>query len=126
MSGGLFAVERARARMKKTLLALILGLAMLVPSAALAGSSSCQAYGNKTCSTSNTTSTTAPAPTTGAATTGAPAVSPGTTAATTTAATTASGTLPFTGLDLAALLVGASVLLGGGLVVRYLSRDQRN
>jgi hypothetical protein len=108
--------------MKKTLLALIVGLAVLIPSAALAASSSCQAYGGKTCPTSNnTTSTSAPAPTTGAATTGTPTVAAGT-----TAATTASGTLPFTGLDLAALLVGASVLLGGGLVVRYLSRDQHN
>ena len=59
-------------------------------------------------------------PTTAVATTGTPTVSAGTTAATTT------GTLPFTGLDLAALLVGASVLLGGGLAVRYLSRDQHN
>ena len=105
--------------MKKTLLALIVGLAVMIPSVALGASSSCQAYGGKTCPTSNTT-TTAPAPTTGAATTGTPTVSAGTTA------TTSSGTLPFTGLDLAALLVGASVLLGGGLVVRYLSRDQHN
>ena len=114
--------------MKKTLLALIVGLAMVAPSAALADSSSCQAYGGKTCPTSNTTGTTAPGPTTGVATTGTPTntptVSPVVTA--TPAATKSTGTLPFTGLDLAALLVGASVLLGGGFVVRYLSRDQHN
>ncbi len=121
MSGGLFAVRKGKGkRMKQTLLAVIVGLAMLIPSTALANSSSCQAYGGKTCPTSNTT-TTAPAPTTGAATTVAPTVS-----AATTATTTSSGTLPFTGLDLAALLVGASVLLGAGLVVRYLSRDQQS
>ena len=44
--------------MKKTLLALIVGLAVLIPSAALAASSSCQAYGGKTCPTSNTTTST--------------------------------------------------------------------
>ncbi len=88
---------------------------MLVPSAALAASSSCQAYHAKTCPpTSNTTVTTSPAPT-GTPTSGA-----------TTGATTASGALPFTGLDLVALLGGATVLLGAGLVVRHLSRDQQD
>lgn len=109
--------------MKKTLLALVVGLAVMIPSAALAASSSCQAYGGKTCpSTSSTATTTTPAPTTEAATTGTPTVSPGST----TAAATSSGTLPFTGLDLVALLGGATVLLGAGLVVRHLSRDQHN
>jgi hypothetical protein len=112
--------ERAKAHMKKTILALVVGFAVMIPSVALAAGSSAQdAYTHKTPTSSATT--TAPAPTTAAATTGTPTVAAGT-----TAATTASGTLPFTGLDLAALLVGASVLLGGGLAVRYLSRDQHN
>jgi len=103
--------------MKKTLLALIIGLAAMIPSAALADTSAREAYQGKT-PTSNTTAT-APTPT-APATTGAPTPTAGTTA------TTASGTLPFTGLDLVALLGGATVLLGAGLVVRHLSRDQRN
>lgn len=118
--------------MKKSLLALIAVLTMLVPSTALADSSSCQAYQTTTCTTSNTTTTTtsqaptsstptSPAPTTSTAETGVTTASPGT-----TSATTASGTLPFTGLDLVALLGGATVLLGGGLIVRHLSRDQQN
>jgi hypothetical protein len=36
--------------------------------------------------------------------------------------TPASASLPFTGIDLVLLLGGGSVLLGTGLVVRYLSR----
>ncbi len=114
--------------MKKTLLAVLVGLAMMAPSVAFANSS-CQAYSGKTCPpTSSTTSTQAAPPTTGAPTTGAtptatptPAA-PGTPAST-ASATAASGTLPFTGLDLVALLAGGSVLLGAGLVVRRLSRD---
>lgn len=108
--------------MKKIVLALIVGLAMLVPSSALAVSSSCEAYKHKTCPpTSNTTTSTSPAPTGTSPTTGANTVGAGT-----TSATTSSGALPFTGLDLVALLGGATVLLGAGLVVRHLSRDQQD
>lgn len=115
--------------MKKTLIAVVAGLAMMVPSVAFADSS-CQAYSGKTCPpASGTTSTQSAPPTTGAPTTGATPTATPTTPATpgtpaSTASTTAtSGTLPFTGLDLVALLAGGSVLLGAGLVVRRLSRD---
>lgn len=110
--------------MKKSLIALIVGLAMLVPSAAFASSSSCKAYAGKTCPpTSNTTTTTSPAPTSSTTAAGVPTVSPATTTAT---ATATPGTLPFTGLDLVALLGGATVLLGAGLLVRHLSREHQN
>lgn len=68
-----------------------------------AGSSSCSAYNPQTCSTVTTTTT--------------PAVG----GVTTSQATTTS-TLPFTGMDVALLLVGGAGLLGAGLVVRRLSR----
>ncbi|HET9102958.1 MAG TPA: hypothetical protein VFN55_06345 [Solirubrobacteraceae bacterium] len=98
--------------MKKIFLAISIGFVLMIPSLAMAnGSSSCQAY-QQNCS-NNTTSTT---PSTGSTT--------AVTTPTATAATTASqSTLPFTGLDLVALVSGGSVLLGAGLVVRRLSRD---
>jgi hypothetical protein len=106
--------------MRKSLLAVVVGIAMLIPSVAFADST-CGGYSQKTCTTTTTTSTQATSTTTAAATTSADA---DTDSATTT--TTSSGTLPVTGLDVAALLVGASVLLGGGLVIRYLSRNQQS
>ena len=90
----------------------------MIPSLAFAGSSTCRR--NKNCSHNTTTSstTTPTTPSTGATTVA-------TTTPTATAGTTASqSTLPFTGLDLVALVSGGSVLLGAGLVVRRLSRDQ--
>ena len=103
--------------MKKSLLAIVVAFVLAIPSLAIAaGSSSCQAY-SQNCS-SNTTTSTASTTSTQAATTQA------TTTPSSTAATTASqSTLPFTGLDVVALLAGGSVLLGAGLVVRRLSRD---
>jgi hypothetical protein len=113
--------------MMKSLLVVVVGIAMLIPSVAFAGSSTCQGYSQKTCPpTSNTTTSPAPgtstAPNTSAASTGASTASTSPSEATTSSST---GSLPFTGLDVAALMVGASVLLGGGLVMRYLSRDQQ-
>jgi hypothetical protein len=68
---------------------------MMVPSSALAQSSTCQAYNPQTCESSSETSATT---------------------------TTDAGTLPFTGLDVALLAVGGCTLLGAGFVVRRLSR----
>jgi cell division protein FtsW (lipid II flippase) len=75
------------------ILVVAIGL-LMVPSAALAQSSTCQAYNPQTCESSSETTTT----------------------------TTESGTLPFTGLDVALLAVGGGALLGAGFVVRRLSR----
>ena len=71
---------------------LVVAIALMVPSAALAqGSSTCQAYNPQI-------------------------------ACTPTTATTSQGTLPFTGLDVALLAAGGGTLLGLGLIVRRLSR----
>jgi hypothetical protein len=115
--------------MKKSLLAVVVGMAMLIPSVAFADST-CGGYSQKACPpTSNTTTSPAPAthaaPGTSAPTTSVASASTSP-AEETTESTTSPGTLPFTGLDVAALMVGASVLLGGGLVMRYLSRDQQS
>jgi hypothetical protein len=87
----------------KRRLTLALVIALLVPGAALASSSStCQNYNPQLCSVaSNTASKT---PTT-----------------TTTTTTTSSSTLPFTGLDVVLLAAGGGTLLGAGLVIRRLS-----
>jgi hypothetical protein len=90
----------------KRIVTLLVGIALVLPSAALAqGSSTCQSYNPQLCSVN----TTATAPTTNA---------------TNVTATAASGksTLPFTGLDVVLLAVGGGTLLGAGLVVRRLSR----
>ncbi|MGB9183427.1 MAG: hypothetical protein WCB67_05120 [Solirubrobacteraceae bacterium] len=79
-------------------MALIVGLALMAPSAALAqGGSTCQSYNPQLCSVAGSTD--------------------GTTA------TTSASTLPFTGLDVVLLAAGGGVLLGTGLLVRRLSRD---
>ncbi len=114
--------------MKKSLLAVVVvGIAMMIPSLAFA-SSTCGGYSQKTCTTNTTTSPApgnhaAPAPSTGAASNNADTDTASPTEATTA---TTSSTLPFTGLDVGALMVGASLLLGAGLVMRYLSRDSRD
>jgi multisubunit Na+/H+ antiporter MnhB subunit len=63
------------------------------PTAAMASSSTCQAYNEQTC-----------------------------VPVTTTATTSSAGTLPFTGLDVVLLVAGGGVLLAGGFAVRRLSR----
>jgi|NGEPerStandDraft_6_1074524.scaffolds.fasta_scaffold542450_1 hypothetical protein len=84
----------------KKIVALIVGLALMAPSAALAaGSSTCQSYNPQLCSVSSNTQ------------------------ARTTATTSTASTLPFTGLDVVLLVAGGAVLLGAGLLVRRLSRD---
>src|SRR5450755_882964 len=87
-------------RLMKRIVALLVGIALMLPGAALAqGSSTCQSYNPQLCSVNtNATSPTA-----------------------TTAASTQS-TLSFTGLDVVLLAVGGGTLLAAGLVVRRLSR----
>jgi hypothetical protein len=86
------------ASMKK-IVALIVGLALMAPSAALAqGGSTCQSYNPQLCSVSSNTQAK-------------------------TTATTSASTLPFTGLDVLLLAAGGGALLGAGLLVRRLSRD---
>lgn len=92
----------------KRIATLIVGLALLLPSAALANSSTCQAYSQKSCSVSGTSGSRTP-PSTGSGSADS-------------ASTTAASTLPFTGLDVGLLVGGGVVLLGTGLVVRRLSR----
>ncbi len=82
----------------KRIVALILGVALMVPSLAFAqGGSTCQSYNPQLCSvTGNTTQ--------------------GTTSASAT-------TLPFTGLNVVLLVAGGCALLGTGLVIRRVSRS---
>jgi hypothetical protein len=89
----------------KRFVALIIGMMLILPSAAFAeGGSTCQSYNPQLCSVqSNTASRTTPA-------------------TTTTTTTTSSSTLPFTGLDVVLLAAGGGTLLGAGIVVRRLSR----
>ncbi len=87
----------------KRIATVIIGLALLFPSAALAsgGSSTCQSYNPQLCSVaSNSAAQNSPSATTASA----------------------SSTLPFTGLDVVLLAVGGGTLLGAGVVVRRLSR----
>ena len=79
-------------------------LLLMVPSAALAGST-CQAYSPQTCGSVGN----------GTVSSGNASTTPATNAAST-------GTLPFTGLDVVLLVAGGGTLLGAGLVVRRLSR----
>ena len=71
----------------------VLVVLAFVPAAAMASSSTCQAYNEQTC-----------------------------VPVTTTATTSSAGTLPFTGLDVVLLVAGGATLLGAGFVVRRLSR----
>ncbi len=112
--------------MKRILLVLAVAVALVVPGAALAASPTCNAYHPTTCTTITTTtsrtlSTSTP---TSTSTTLSTATSTPTETEPTTTATTATteGTLPFTGLDVALLVIGGGTLLGAGLLVRRLSR----
>jgi hypothetical protein len=92
--------KKGQLAMKK-LLALMIGIAMMAPSAAL-GSATCKSYNPQLCDVSSNTAQRTNAD---------------------TSANTAASTLPFTGLDVGLLVVGGGVLLAGGLVVRRLSRE---
>lgn len=84
----------------KRMAVLILTIAWLIPATALAkGSSTCQAYNPQTCNVLSTQSN-------AAASTGA----------------ASSDSLPFTGLDVLLLLIGAGTLIGAGLVLRAVTR----
>lgn len=86
------------------MLAVVAGL--MVPSAAMAQSSTCQAYNPQLCSSvSGVAASTSSSSTSGA-----------------TATTSSEGTLPFTGLDVVLLVAGGGALLGAGFVVRRLSK----
>ncbi|HET8976702.1 MAG TPA: hypothetical protein VFN87_01000 [Solirubrobacteraceae bacterium] len=74
---------------------------MGVPTAALANST-CQQYSAKDCSASTLSTQLSK---------------------TSTVSSTSASTLPFTGLDVGLLVVGGSVLLGAGLLVRRFSRQ---
>jgi hypothetical protein len=79
----------------KSIAALVLTIALMVPATALAkGSSTCQTYSPQTCNVVSTTTPNA----------------------------TNSGSLPFTGLDVVLLVAGGGTLIGTGLVVRVLTR----
>ncbi len=85
--------EKERSMQRIAILAV--AIALMVPAAALAQSSStCQAYNPQLCSSVNTGSST----------------------------TSSAGTLPFTGLDVVLLAAGGGTLVGAGFVVRRLSR----
>jgi hypothetical protein len=86
----------------KRIATIIVGLALLLPSGALAASSTCQSYNAQLCSVASNDAS-----------------------QTTTTSTTSASTLPFTGLDVVLLAVGGGTLLGAGLVVRRLSRGVR-
>jgi hypothetical protein len=86
--------EVNRKGLMKRIVLLAVAIALMLPGAALAENPTCDAYHPQLCET----------------------VSASTTSADT------EGTLPFTGLDVALLVVGGGTLLGAGLVVRRLSR----
>ena len=85
-----------RGLMKRIVTLVVVGVALIVPTAALAQeSSTCQAYNEQICSEVSNTATTA---------------------------AENNGTLPFTGVDVVLLAVGGGALLGSGFVVRRVSR----
>ncbi len=91
---------------RKTIVTLVVGLALLLPAAAMAESgSTCQAYNPQLCGVSGITTR-----------------SPGEHPDPVYVGSTGSSTLPFTGLDLALLLATSGALLAAGLLVRRLSR----
>lgn len=86
----------------KRIVALIVGVALTVPSVAFAnGGSTCQSYNPQLCSSVSSNNGHGASGSTGAS----------------------ASTLPFTGLDVGLLAAGGGALLGAGLVVRRLSRD---
>jgi hypothetical protein len=86
----------------------VLALA-IAPGAALASSSTCQAYSPQ-------------APCSSVGNTNVSTTSPGSTAAVNATNASSTGTLPFTGLDVVLLVAGGGTLLAAGFVVRRLAR----
>ena len=85
----------------KRIVIILASLAVLaLPSAALAGSSTCQSYNPQLCQVASNVAS-----------------------RTTATSSTSASTLPFTGLDVGLLVVGGGVLLGAGLLVRRFSRE---
>jgi hypothetical protein len=78
----------------KRIAILAMGIALMLPSVALAESSTCQAYNSQICSEVSTQTT----------------------------STDNDGTLPFTGVDVVLLAAGGATLLCAGFVVRRVSR----
>lgn len=100
----------------KRIATIIVGLALLLPSTALAASSStCQSYSQKVCNVSAVTQTNGPTGASTAATAASNTTTP-------TSTSTSSSSLPFTGLDVGLLVVGGALLLGTGMFVRRASR----
>ena len=98
----------------KRIATIIVGLALLLPSTALAQTNAtCQGYSQKVCNVSAFTQTNGPSGT---------EPSSAVNAASNTTAGTSSSSLPFTGLDVGLLAVGGAALLGAGLFVRRASR----
>ncbi len=99
----------------KRIATIIVGLALLVPSTALAQTNAtCQGYSQKVCNVSDLNQNQGPSSTS--------SPSNAVNAASNTTTGTSSSSLPFTGLDLGLLVVGGAALLGTGLVVRRASR----
>jgi hypothetical protein len=81
----------------KRIAILAVGVALMLPTMALAsGSPTCQAYNPQLCSVNSSKVTSTP--------------------------TDAASTLPFTGLNVGLLVVGGGALLGAGFVMRRFSR----
>jgi hypothetical protein len=100
--------------MKRTI-ALLTCLALMIPGAAVASANSTQGSYSPQSGVHNVTSSRNHSPSS--------QTTQNANASTTEAAST--GSLPFTGLDLAALAAGGVVLLAGGLLLRRVSATQR-
>ncbi len=89
----------------KRIVALIIGVALMVPGMASAQSgSTCQSYNPQLCSVASNQA--------------AHGTTPGA-----SSSPSSSGTLPFTGINVGLLAAGGGALLGAGFMVRRLSRD---
>ena len=109
----------------KRIVALLTGLALMIPGAAVASANSetgsYKPHGVPSSGVHNVTASRGP----GQSSSGTPAGSVSPAGANKTVATTSTGSLPFTGLDLAALATGGAVLLAAGMVLRRFSATDR-
>ena len=88
--------------MKRIVMLIVSISLVMLPSAALASSSTCQSYNAQLCNVASNT---------GSRTTG-----------TSPTSTNTASTLPFTGQDVGLLVAGGGALLAAGLIVRRFSR----